>query len=96
MLVLVRKVGDSIQIGDDITITVLDRKGSSVRLGINAPSGTRVLRAELLNREKPLNLPKILGEAMQRRLLEQEYSEEAVTPSDAQELSDHIREASND
>lgn len=47
MLVLTRKIQQQIQIGDEITITVLEIKGRSVRLGIDAPREVRVLRAEV-------------------------------------------------
>lgn len=47
MLVLSRKVDEAIQIGDDITITVIKVKGNTVRLGISAPSDVRVMRKEL-------------------------------------------------
>lgn len=47
MLVLTRKVKERIQIGDDITITVVRIKGRTVRLGIEAPSQLRVRREEL-------------------------------------------------
>jgi carbon storage regulator len=47
MLVLTRKQGERIQIGDDVTITVVRTKGKSVRLGIVAPSHVPVLRGEI-------------------------------------------------
>ena len=47
MLVLTRKNGQKIQIGDDITITVLRVKGRSVRVGIDAPEEVRIVRSEL-------------------------------------------------
>jgi carbon storage regulator CsrA len=47
MLVLTRKQGERIQIGDDITITVVRTKGKSVRLGIQAPAHVPVLRGEI-------------------------------------------------
>ncbi len=47
MLVLTRKAGDRILIGDDIVITVLDSRGDGVRIGIAAPSGVPIHRAEL-------------------------------------------------
>lgn len=47
MLVLTRKQGEVIQIGDSITITVLRMKGKSVRLGIKAPNNFNVIRGEL-------------------------------------------------
>lgn len=48
MLVLTRKQGERIQIGDDIVITVVRTKGKAVRLGIQAPSHVPVLRGEIL------------------------------------------------
>lgn len=47
MLVLTRKQGERIQIGEDITITVVRTKGKAVRLGIQAPSHVPVLRGEI-------------------------------------------------
>jgi carbon storage regulator len=48
MLVLTRKVGEKIHIGDGITVTVLDVKGARVRIGIDAPGDIRIVRGELL------------------------------------------------
>jgi carbon storage regulator len=55
MLVLSRKPGEKILIGDEVTITVLSVKGNRIRLGIDAPPGCRVLRTELthLPNEEP-------------------------------------------
>jgi len=47
MLVLSRKVGEQIQIGDEITVTVVRIAGGSVRLGIEAPKTTPIAREEL-------------------------------------------------
>jgi carbon storage regulator len=47
MLVITRKTGERICIGDDVTVTVLDVAGSSVRLGIEAPGDVRVYRYEI-------------------------------------------------
>ncbi len=47
MLVLTRKPGEQLKVGDDITITVLEVSGHRIRLGIDAPKSTRVLRGEL-------------------------------------------------
>jgi carbon storage regulator len=49
MLVLTRKRGERILIGDDIVITVMDVRGDSVRVGIEAPSGVRIHRAEVVD-----------------------------------------------
>ena len=48
MLVLTRKQNEKIQIGNNITITVIRMKGKSVRLGIEAPHNVNVLRGELV------------------------------------------------
>lgn len=48
MLVLSRRVGESIVIGDDVTVTVLEVRGDVVRIGIDAPRSVTVHRAELL------------------------------------------------
>jgi carbon storage regulator len=47
MLVLTRKQGERIQIGDDVVITIVRTKGKCVRLGIQAPSHVPVLRGEI-------------------------------------------------
>ena len=47
MLVLTRKIQEQIRISDDITVTILRIKGSTVRLGIEAPREVRVIRGEL-------------------------------------------------
>lgn len=49
MLALTRKVGERIVIGDAITVTVVDVKGDSVRISIEAPKEVRILRGELLD-----------------------------------------------
>ena len=48
MLILSRKAGDSVMIGDGVRIVVLGVEGSAVRLGIDAPIDVRVLRGEIL------------------------------------------------
>lgn len=47
MLVLTRKMNEQIQIGDDITVSILRIKGNAVRVGIQAPRQVRVIRGEL-------------------------------------------------
>ena len=48
MLVLSRRAGESVVIGDDVTVTVLEVRGDVVRIGIDAPRSLKVHRAELL------------------------------------------------
>lgn len=50
MLVLSRKVGESIKIGKDVVITVTDVKGSTVQIGIEAPRDIKVYRQEVADR----------------------------------------------
>lgn len=50
MLILGRKVGETLNIGDNITVTVLSVKGNSVRLGVNAPKDVVVDREEIHER----------------------------------------------
>jgi len=47
MLVLSRKKGDSIMIGDNVEITVIDVTGDQIRIGINAPKDVRIYRKEV-------------------------------------------------
>lgn len=47
MLLLTRRVGQKIRIGDDIVVQVCETRGSQVRIGVTAPRETRVLREEL-------------------------------------------------
>ncbi|MFS0575534.1 carbon storage regulator CsrA [Sporosarcina sp. 179-K 3D1 HS] len=48
MLVLSRKANDTIQIGDDIEIRILEVRGDTVRIGIEAPKSVDILRGELV------------------------------------------------
>lgn len=52
MLILTRRVGETIMIGDEVTITVLGVKGNQVRVGINAPKHVAVHREEIYERIK--------------------------------------------
>jgi len=47
MLILTRRVGETLMIGDDITVTVLGIKGQQVRVGVNAPREVAVHREEI-------------------------------------------------
>lgn len=66
MLILTRRVGETLKIGDDATATVLGVKGNQVRIGVDAPKEVKVYREEVYHRvqsESPdtaeyLELPK--------------------------------------
>ena len=55
MLILTRRVGETIMIGNDVTVTVLGVKGNQVRVGINAPKEVAVHREEIYERIKKEN-----------------------------------------
>jgi len=55
MLVLSRRTGESVVIGDDVTITVLEVRGDVIRIGIDAPRSVAVHRAELLEQLETMN-----------------------------------------
>jgi carbon storage regulator len=50
MLILTRKVGEALRVGDDVSLTVLGIKGSQVRIGIDAPREVAVHREEIYQR----------------------------------------------
>jgi carbon storage regulator len=50
MLILTRRVGETLIVGDDVTITVLGVKGNQVRIGVNAPKDVSVHREEIYQR----------------------------------------------
>jgi len=52
MLILTRRVGETVMIGNDVTVTVLGVKGNQVRVGINAPKNVAVHREEIFERIK--------------------------------------------
>ena len=52
MLILTRRVGESVMIGDEVAVTVLRVKGNQVRLGVNAPKSISVQREEIFQRIK--------------------------------------------
>lgn len=56
MLVLTRKSGEQILIGDDIVITVLDSRGDGVRIGIDAPRGMKIQRNEVVRAVEEANV----------------------------------------
>jgi carbon storage regulator len=55
MLILTRRVGETLMIGNDVTVTVLAVKGTQVRVGINAPKSVAVHREEVYERIRSEN-----------------------------------------
>ena len=52
MLILTRRVGETLMVGDDVAVTVLGIKGNQIRIGINAPKDIAVHREEIYERIK--------------------------------------------
>ena len=52
MLILTRRIGETLMIGEDVTVTVLGVKGNQVRIGVNAPKDVAVHREEIFERIK--------------------------------------------
>ncbi len=50
MLILTRRIGETLMVGDEVTVTVLGVKGNQVRLGVNAPRDVEVHREEIYER----------------------------------------------
>jgi carbon storage regulator len=67
VLILTRRVGETLMIGDDVKVTVLEVKGNQVRIGITAPKNVSVHREEIYNR--------ILGETTNVDSLSRENDE---------------------
>ena len=65
MLILTRRVGETLMVGDDVTMTVLGVKGNQVRIGVNAPKEVSVHREEIYQRIQREKLQKSsdLGES---------------------------------
>jgi carbon storage regulator len=63
MLILTRRVGETLMIGDDVTVTVLGVKGNQVRIGVNAPKDIAVHREEIYERIKREQESGIEGQA---------------------------------
>jgi carbon storage regulator len=57
MLIISRRCGESFIIGDDVKITVLSVKGNQIRVGIDAPKETTILREEVRDRRTPSTSP---------------------------------------
>ena len=58
MLILTRRIGEAVMIGDEVTVTVLRVKGNQVRLGVNAPKSVSVQREEIFRKPRRSRKPR--------------------------------------
>ena len=78
MLILTRKLGESITIGDDIKITLLDIKGTQLRIGIQAPKHLMVHREEIYLAIKEQNVKSVEHATAQKQQIEEILSKLAT------------------
>ena len=62
MLILTRRVGEALKLGEDITVTVLGVRGNQVRIGIDAPKSVAIQREEIYSTTVTDRTPEIGGE----------------------------------
>lgn len=68
MLILTRRVGETLMIGDDVQVTVLGVKGNQVRIGVNAPKEVSVHREEIYERIKREQQAQPAGDAGEQEI----------------------------
>ncbi|MGN6444408.1 carbon storage regulator CsrA [Amnibacterium sp.] len=90
MLVLTRKKGERVMIGDDIVVTVIDVRGDGVRIGFDAPRGVSIQRAEVVSAVKEANTGAAASAAQTADLLVGLLSKARKTETDR---SDAVPEA---
>ena len=76
MLVLTRRPGESIIVGQDIVVTVIEIKGGQVRIGIDAPREVQVHREEIFEQVRQENLAAVASAEQARKALESRLGEE--------------------
>lgn len=82
MLILTRRVGETVMIGNDVTVTVLGVKGNQVRVGINAPKNVAVHREEIYERIKREQQGDVNGNGQHADPLEQTRAKHKAVAAD--------------
>lgn len=72
MLVLTRKINQSISLGDSVKITVLSVEGDRVSIGVEAPKEVRIFRSELLEGTKIVNRESLVSEFVSMKTIQEE------------------------
>ena len=80
MLVLTRKLGEVIRVGDDVTVRVLEVKGNQVRLGVDAPAEVRIYREEVYRAIRKENEDAALHDAAGAGLASEAWHREPGKP----------------
>ena len=70
MLVLTRRPGETIRIGTDVTVSVLEVRGDQIRIGIDAPRSVKVHREEVFQEIERTNAEAVASAARARRMLQ--------------------------
>ena len=73
MLILTRRVGETLKVGNDVSVTVLAVRGSQIRIGITAPKGIGVYREEIYDKRQKTDVAANKGD---------DESSDSITPPD--------------